>query len=577
MTRGAPCLFVLANTRSLDPRAARRRVTEIVTAVDEASELEGVPYVVISRSDSTLRGHFPAETDAIGAELARRGGEPPDGVILCPAYVEARRLTLGGVHWAASGEEMVPVAATSYAADRTFGYSSSDLAGFVREKSGGEIDGERIVPLPIDVVRGDPDELAGRLAAVEGGQVVLVDALCDADLRAVAIAAIRAEDAGRRSSTAPARPSSAPAPASTSPRRGTRSAVAPRHARGHRSGPTERTGSPRRPGSRPGRGRLGMRRRPRASSSACSPTCRRRRSRCRCPSRWRRRPARRRSPRWPTGPGPRSPPATLVRPMSCTLAAGPDADASLDLARRVSAALVEIVRAGVRRRSRGWVVAKGGITSSDLATEALGIRRAWARGTLLPGIVSLWEPGEVRRPPSLRGLRRERRRRRSARERRVEPPRGGLMLLGGIALLEQAGRDRRAIAGLVAYNLESAQGIVAASERTGAPILLLAGSSAFRHAGRARSRALVPRLARNSDASMGVHLDHCALARRDRGVPRARLHLGDGRRLAPPLRRERRVDPCGRRRARTQPVPGWRRSSRDRGRRGRVEKRRPGR
>jgi uncharacterized protein YgbK (DUF1537 family) len=23
---------------------------------------------------------------------------------------------------------------------------------------------------------------------------------------------------------------------------------------------------------------------------------------------------------------------------------------------------------------------------------ALGIRRAWARGTLLPGIVSLWEP-----------------------------------------------------------------------------------------------------------------------------------------------------------------------------------------
>jgi uncharacterized protein YgbK (DUF1537 family) len=37
------------------------------------------------------------------------------------------------------------------------------------------------------------------------------------------------------------------------------------------------------------------------------------------------------------------------------------------------------------------VVAKGGITSSDIATQALGIRRAIVRGTLLPGIVSLWE------------------------------------------------------------------------------------------------------------------------------------------------------------------------------------------
>ena len=38
------------------------------------------------------------------------------------------------------------------------------------------------------------------------------------------------------------------------------------------------------------------------------------------------------------------------------------------------------------------LLAKGGITSSDTATEGLSIRRAWSRGTMLPGIVSLWEP-----------------------------------------------------------------------------------------------------------------------------------------------------------------------------------------
>ena len=39
-----------------------------------------------------------------------------------------------------------------------------------------------------------------------------------------------------------------------------------------------------------------------------------------------------------------------------------------------------------------FVLAKGGITSSDTATDGLEIRRAWVRGTMLPGIISLWEP-----------------------------------------------------------------------------------------------------------------------------------------------------------------------------------------
>ena len=65
---------------------------------------------------------------------------------------------------------------------------------------------------------------------------------------------------------------------------------------------------------------------------------------------------------------------------------------SLDIARTVSAALVETVREVVAVLRPAFVLAKGGITSSDTATEGLGVRRAWSRGTMLPGIVSLWEP-----------------------------------------------------------------------------------------------------------------------------------------------------------------------------------------
>jgi tagatose 1,6-diphosphate aldolase GatY/KbaY len=82
------------------------------------------------------------------------------------------------------------------------------------------------------------------------------------------------------------------------------------------------------------------------------------------------------------------------------------------------------------------------------------------------------------------------------------------MLLRGISALEDAARDGIAVAGFVAYNLETAQGIVAAGERTGLPILLQAGSSAFHHAGRRELAMICLELARASDAAVGVHLDH---------------------------------------------------------------------
>jgi|SRR5689334_1787782 len=77
---------------------------------------------------------------------------------------------------------------------------------------------------------------------------------------------------------------------------------------------------------------------------------------------------------------------------SRALVTGTDADTSLVIACTVSAALVDVVREVIRVVRPAFVLAKGGITSSDTATDGLGIRRAWARGTMLPGIVSLWEP-----------------------------------------------------------------------------------------------------------------------------------------------------------------------------------------
>ena len=62
--------------------------------------------------------------------------------------------------------------------------------------------------------------------------------------------------------------------------------------------------------------------------------------------------------------------------------------------RTVSTAVVEVVQAALAAHP-AWVVAKGGITSHDVAVRGLGIRRAEVIGQLFPGMVSVFRPIEA--------------------------------------------------------------------------------------------------------------------------------------------------------------------------------------
>jgi uncharacterized protein YgbK (DUF1537 family) len=71
---------------------------------------------------------------------------------------------------------------------------------------------------------------------------------------------------------------------------------------------------------------------------------------------------------------------------------------SLLAGQKISSAVVEIVRS-IRVRPR-YILAKGGITSSDIATKALNVKRAIVRGQILPG-VPVWELGSESAYPGL--------------------------------------------------------------------------------------------------------------------------------------------------------------------------------
>lgn len=80
----APIFFVLTNTRALTPEKAESVTREVCHNLKTALTKEGIEdFLVVSRSDSTLRGHYPIETDVIAEEL---GGF--DAHFLIPAFFE---------------------------------------------------------------------------------------------------------------------------------------------------------------------------------------------------------------------------------------------------------------------------------------------------------------------------------------------------------------------------------------------------------------------------------------------------------------------------------------------------------
>jgi len=83
---------------------------------------------------------------------------------------------------------------------------------------------------------------------------------------------------------------------------------------------------------------------------------------------------------------------------SRALVTGADAAANLAIGRRISGALVELVK-NLTARPR-HLIAKGGITSSDLAKQGLGVGRARVLGQILPG-VPVWELDSAAKFPGL--------------------------------------------------------------------------------------------------------------------------------------------------------------------------------
>lgn len=195
---GNRLFFILTNSRGLTAEQTRKVHRDIAERIRKVSGELGRDYIVISRSDSTLRGHYPLETEIL-KEYLEDEGQPYDGEILVPYFKEGGRFTLGDVHYVKNGGELIPASDTEFARDKTFGYHSSDLKEYVEEKTKGRYPACEVVSISLDMLRScDLKTIEEQLLAVQDFNKVIVNAIDEVDLKIFCVALYRAVEKGKR-------------------------------------------------------------------------------------------------------------------------------------------------------------------------------------------------------------------------------------------------------------------------------------------------------------------------------------------------------------------------------------------
>ncbi|TDO35860.1 uncharacterized protein YgbK (DUF1537 family) [Kribbella sp. VKM Ac-2527] len=378
--------FILTNTRAIDEGQAVSLNAAAARDLYTLAAETGSTVEIVSRSDSTLRGHVFAEIETIAAEHLAVTGRPVDGVLFCPAMLEAGRFTVSDVHFALVDGVPTPVGETEFAKDKSFGYTSSNLREFLEERSGGAVDAADVHSLSLEDIRlGGPERVAEILAGVSDLGWVVVNVTEYADLEVVVLGLQLAQDAGK-TFLARSGPSLVRALAGIEARDplGPGDIAIDRSRANHglivvgsHVGLTTQQ-------VKAARDRGGLVEVELDVPALLDPAT----SKAVVDAATERVIAALKES------------DVLVYTSRDLIAVDDDPAASLTISRSVSTALVTLVQKA-RKARPAWVIAKGGITSHDVAVHGLGIRRAKVAGQFLPGQISLFTPVEA--PPDVLG------------------------------------------------------------------------------------------------------------------------------------------------------------------------------
>ena len=190
-----PAFFILTNSRSCSLGEARALNEAVGRNLLEAGRRTGRDFVTVSRSDSTLRGHFPGECEALEGSLCREH----DGLLIIPFFLEGGRFTVEDVHYVDTKGVLIPAGLTESARDSVFGYRSSNLREWVEEKTGGKVTSGQVRSITIDDIRrGGPQRVCRKLMELEKGAPCVINAASYRDMEVFVLGLLEAEEKGKR-------------------------------------------------------------------------------------------------------------------------------------------------------------------------------------------------------------------------------------------------------------------------------------------------------------------------------------------------------------------------------------------
>lgn len=375
---GTPVFFILTNSRSLTPQKTSEIYKEIAKNILKASEITKRNFTIISRSDSTLRGHFPLEPQTLKINLTLESAT----TVFLPVMFEGNRITLNDIHYIHEGNELIPVNETPFSEDHSFKYSKSNLKEYIEEKSNGEVKASDVLSFSIEDVRNiDVKVLAEHICLIPPKSYCIFNSLNYNDLNKVSQALLLAEKQGKQmiyrtsSSFVPSYIGLSPRGLLTSKEVFTDSSL---------HGGVIIVGSYVKKSSEQLHNALSIFNPESIIEVEVAKVLSKKTNYI--------------EDILKTIDDTILKGEDVIVYTSRKLVTGSDVPANVDIAGRISNALVDIVK-GITVKPK-YLIAKGGITSHDIATKGLGMKRSKVLGQVHPGI-PLWKMGSETRFPKL--------------------------------------------------------------------------------------------------------------------------------------------------------------------------------
>lgn len=191
-------VFILTNSRAFSETKTTEVHQDIARRVAEESKKTNMPFILISRGDSTMRGHYPLETEVLKETLEAHSNLTYDGEIIMPFFKEGGRLTVDDVHYIKQADNYLPAGDSEFAKDRMFGFKSSNLRDYIDEKTEGQYPKEEVISISLDELRSlDIDAILNKLSQTNNFDKVVVNAVTEDDVKAFSIALLQAIEQGK--------------------------------------------------------------------------------------------------------------------------------------------------------------------------------------------------------------------------------------------------------------------------------------------------------------------------------------------------------------------------------------------